>query len=64
VNVPVRARVRARTSGCVSCGPSLSSSARGVPFPGEAGPRPRRGTTERPRDVRPGPKGELEGNEK
>ncbi|MDX3579998.1 hypothetical protein [Streptomyces sp. FL07-04A] len=41
-----------------------SPSAGGVPFTGESGPRARRGTTERPRDVRPAPEGELEGNEK
>ncbi|MER6561915.1 hypothetical protein ABT300_30110 [Streptomyces sp. NPDC001027] len=41
-----------------------SPSAGGVPFTGESGPRARRGTTERPRDVRPVPEGELEGNEK
>lgn len=55
-----------RTKGRVSAGPSpaLSSSAAGVLCAGKSGRWPRRGTTERLWDVRPGPEGELEGNEK
>ncbi|MDX3800723.1 hypothetical protein [Streptomyces sp. AK04-3B] len=55
-------RVRARMGARMGAGPSPSAG--GVPFTGESGRWPRRGTTERLRDVRPEPEGELEGNEK
>ncbi|AVV43369.1 hypothetical protein PYK79_40040 [Streptomyces sp. ID05-04B] len=58
----VSARTGEHTGG--RSGARSSPSAGGVPFTGESGRRPRRGTTERPRDVRPAPEGELEGNEK
>ncbi|WP_306953454.1 hypothetical protein [Streptomyces sp. B4I13] len=46
----------------VGAGPSPSAG--GDPFRKESGRWPWRVTTERLRDVRPAPEGELEGNEK